>query len=80
MDDTIEIDTTDADANAAVRGVRRLRRHAQRQATPEKPDLQTTSNHLSRRTDWHRWQWQGRRGAQGVQGADAFASPGAEVD
>jgi hypothetical protein len=52
-------------------------------------------DHLSRRTDWHRCQWQGRRGlpraggfrvrafaegfrAQGV--ADAFASPGAEVD
>jgi hypothetical protein len=42
--------------------------------------MRTTPDHLSHR---HRCHWQGRRGlprAGGVQGADAFASPGAEVD
>src|SRR6516225_3642391 len=44
--------------------------------------IRSTPDHLSRRTDWHRCQWQGRGGLPraGVQGADAFASPGAEVD
>jgi hypothetical protein len=54
---------------------------ATRSKAPAVP-RRTTPDHLSRRTDWRRWQWQGRRGLPraGGFGADAFASPGAEVD
>jgi hypothetical protein len=45
--------------------------------------IRSTPDHLSRRTDWHEANGkvaEGLRRAQAVQGADAFASPGAKED